>query len=74
MTSEPPRPGRVKYVLFDVDGTLIDAVSNRRQVWGTWAERYGLDVEGVHRHFVSLREAVLHILAFAADSHGTATA
>lgn len=29
----------MKYVLFDVDGTLIDAVSNQRRVWGTWAER-----------------------------------
>lgn len=33
----------MKYVLFDVDGTLIDAVSNQRRVWGTWAQRYGLD-------------------------------
>ncbi|GKQ38449.1 hypothetical protein ALMP_49800 [Streptomyces sp. A012304] len=137
----------MKYVLFDVDGTLMDAVSNQRQVWATWAERYGLDadevyqvalrtrpmetfaqvaedgkpspvpyllaaeqlgvepgaclviedapsgvrsglragmtvwgvnaavaVEGVHRHFVSLREAVPHILAFASGPHGNAAA
>ncbi|GGV52139.1 haloacid dehalogenase [Streptomyces spectabilis] len=44
---------RGKYVLFDVDGTLIDAVSNQRRVWGTWAERYGLDAEEVYR--VALR-------------------
>ncbi|MFJ4817178.1 HAD family hydrolase [Streptomyces sp. NPDC088801] len=49
MTSEPGRPGRMKYVLLDVDGTLIDAVSNQRRVWATWAERYGLDAEEVYR-------------------------
>ncbi|MER6715480.1 HAD-IA family hydrolase [Streptomyces sp. NPDC000877] len=53
MTSEPGRPGRVKYVLFDVDGTLIDAVRNQRRVWETWAERYGLDADEVYR--VALR-------------------
>ncbi|WP_319018725.1 HAD family hydrolase [Microbispora sitophila] len=49
MTSAPARPGRMKYVLFDVDGTLIDALSNQRRVWGTWAERYGLDADEVYR-------------------------
>ncbi|MEU0110935.1 MULTISPECIES: HAD-IA family hydrolase [unclassified Streptomyces] len=53
MTSEPGRPGRVKYVLFDVDGTLIDAVRNQRRVWETWAMRYGLDADEVYR--VALR-------------------
>ncbi|MEU4466067.1 HAD-IA family hydrolase [Streptomyces sp. NPDC024017] len=43
----------MKYVLFDVDGTLIDAVSNQRRVWGSWAERYGLDADEVYR--VALR-------------------
>ncbi|MFB7517727.1 HAD-IA family hydrolase [Streptomyces sp. NPDC056144] len=33
----------MKYVLFDVDGTLMDAVENQRRMWHTWAERYGLD-------------------------------
>ncbi|MGW2722703.1 HAD-IA family hydrolase [Streptomyces sp. NPDC001492] len=42
-----------KYVLIDVDGTLIDAVSNQRRVWGSWAERYGLDADEVYR--VALR-------------------
>ncbi|MGW3036107.1 HAD family hydrolase [Streptomyces sp. NPDC001178] len=42
-----------KYVLFDVDGTLIDAVSNQRRVWGSWAERYGLDADEVYQ--VALR-------------------
>ncbi|MFI9150125.1 HAD family hydrolase [Streptomyces sp. NPDC053367] len=42
-------PGdRPRYVLFDVDGTLIDAVANQRQVWRTWALRYGLDPDEVH--------------------------
>lgn len=31
------------YVLFDVDGTLIDALDNQRRVWETWAEWYGLN-------------------------------
>ncbi|MDP4504257.1 HAD family hydrolase [Nonomuraea turcica] len=43
----------MKYVLFDVDGTLIDAVSNQREVWRAWAERYALDPDDVYR--VALR-------------------
>ncbi|AXE83391.1 Sugar phosphatase YfbT [Streptomyces sp. Go-475] len=43
----------MKYVLFDVDGTLIDAVRNQRRVWETWAVRYGLDADEVYR--VALR-------------------
>ncbi|MFI7405704.1 HAD-IA family hydrolase [Streptomyces sp. NPDC049541] len=53
MISEPRRPGAKRYVLFDVDGTLIDAVDNQRLVWRTWAERYGLDPDEVYR--VALR-------------------
>jgi sugar-phosphatase len=48
MTSGSVRPSYAKYVLFDVDGTLIDAVSNQRQVWRAWAERYGLDADEVY--------------------------
>ncbi|WP_225803285.1 HAD family phosphatase [Streptomyces sp. NK15101] len=33
----------MKFVLFDVDGTLMDAVENQRRVWHEWAARYGLD-------------------------------
>jgi sugar-phosphatase len=50
--SEPGSPGK-KCVLFDVDGTLIDALDNQRRVWATWAERYGLDAAEVYR--VALR-------------------
>ncbi|GAB7106719.1 HAD family hydrolase [Streptomyces phaeofaciens JCM 4814] len=66
MTSEPARPGRKKYVLFDVDGTLIDAVSNQRRVWATWAERYGLDPDEVYQ--VALRTRPMETFAqIAAD-------
>ncbi|MET9437758.1 HAD-IA family hydrolase [Streptomyces sp. NPDC006551] len=36
------------FVLFDVDGTLMDAVANQRRVWRTWAARYGLDGDEVY--------------------------
>jgi sugar-phosphatase len=48
-------------VLFDVDGTLIDAVSNQRRVWATWAMRYGLDADEVYR--VALRTRPLETFA-----------
>ncbi|WP_019883854.1 HAD family hydrolase [Streptomyces purpureus] len=50
-----PRPGR--YVLFDVDGTLIDAVANQRRVWEMWAGRYRLDADEVHRVALRTRPA-----------------
>jgi sugar-phosphatase len=34
---------RTNAVLFDVDGTLVDAVANQRRIWAEWAERYSLD-------------------------------
>ncbi|WP_432030540.1 HAD family hydrolase [Streptomyces sp. 1222.5] len=61
MTGETARPDRAKYVLFDVDGTLIDAVSNQRRVWATWARRYGLDADEVHQ--VALRTRPLETFA-----------
>ncbi|MFI7408428.1 HAD family hydrolase [Streptomyces sp. NPDC049627] len=64
MTSQPGRPGRTKYVLFDVDGTLIDAVSNQRRVWKTWAERYGLDADEVYQ--VALRTRPMETFAHVA--------
>ena len=61
MTSELSSPGARKYVLFDVDGTLIDAVANQRQVWATWAGRYGLDPAEVHQ--VALRTRPMETFA-----------
>lgn len=61
MTSEPVQPCPRKFVLFDVDGTLIDAVANQREVWRTWAGRYGLDAEGVYQ--VALRTRPMETFA-----------
>lgn len=60
-TGGPTRPGSVRHVLFDVDGTLIDAVANQRRVWETWAARHGLDPVAVHR--VALRTRPLETFA-----------
>ncbi|MFD7560678.1 HAD-IA family hydrolase [Streptomyces sp. NPDC059835] len=61
MISEPRPSGAMRYVLFDVDGTLIDALDNQRLVWRTWAERYGLDPDEVHR--VALRTRPMETFA-----------
>ncbi|MFF3576542.1 HAD family hydrolase [Streptomyces mirabilis] len=61
MIGEPARPGAMRYVLFDVDGTLIDAVDNQRRVWRVWAERYGLDPHEVHQ--VALRTRPMETFA-----------
>lgn len=37
-----------KFVLFDVDGTLMDAVANQRRVWHAWAAHHGLDGDEVY--------------------------
>lgn len=65
MIREPARPGRRRYVLFDVDGTLVDAVGNQRRVWGTWARRYGLDADEVYQVAVRTRpmETVAQVAA-----------
>lgn len=54
-------PGAGMFVLFDVDGTLIDAVANQRRVWGTWAGRYALDPDEVYR--VALRTRPMETFA-----------
>lgn len=41
------------FVLFDVDGTLINAVNNQRAIWHALADRYGLDPDEVYQ--VALR-------------------
>ncbi|MFD7612588.1 HAD family hydrolase [Streptomyces sp. NPDC059828] len=53
-----------KFVLFDVDGTLVDAVSNQRQVWRTWAKHYGLDGDEVYQ--VALRTRPMETFALVA--------
>jgi sugar-phosphatase len=67
MTSESAEAVRPKYVLFDVDGTLMDAVSNQRQVWRTWARRYGLDADEVYQ--VALRTRPMETFAQVAAEH-----
>ncbi|MCF3131830.1 HAD family hydrolase [Streptomyces olivochromogenes] len=70
MTGETAEPDRTKYVLFDVDGTLIDAVSNQRRVWAAWAERYGRDADEVYQ--VALRTRPLETFTqVAADQDPT---
>ncbi|MGW6946471.1 HAD-IA family hydrolase [Streptomyces xanthophaeus] len=59
--STPPRPTTSRFVLFDVDGTLIDALANQRRVWATWALRHGLDPDEVYR--VALRTRPLETFA-----------
>lgn len=61
VTHDLLRRGRAKYVLFDVDGTLIDAVANQRRVWEMWAGRYRLDADEVHR--VALRTRPMETFA-----------
>ncbi|MBT2448334.1 HAD-IA family hydrolase [Streptomyces sp. ISL-43] len=58
-TAPPAPPAR--YVLFDVDGTLVDAVANQRRVWATWAARYGLDPDAVYE--VALRTRPMETFA-----------
>lgn len=37
-----------RVVLFDVDGTLIDAVAGQRRIWHEWARRFGLEPSVVY--------------------------
>jgi len=64
VTGEPSQSGLNGYVLFDVDGTLIDAVANQRQVWRRLAERYGLSADEVYR--VALRTRPMETFAHVA--------
>lgn len=44
-------------VLFDVDGTLVDAVANQRRIWAIWSERFGLDGDDVYALALRTRPA-----------------
>nr|BFF09866.1 HAD family hydrolase [Microbacterium flavescens] len=44
-------------MLFDVDGTLVDAVANQRRIWGSWADRFGLDGDEVYALALRTRPA-----------------
>lgn len=59
--------GRRRCVLFDVDGTLINALGNQRIVWAEWAERYGLDAEYVYQ--VALRTRPTETFGIVAPGH-----
>lgn len=53
VTPESIQSRRDRCVLFDVEGTLIDAVSNQRRVWAEWSTRHELHPDDVYR--VALR-------------------
>ena len=55
------------FVLFDVDGTLMDAVANQRRMWHEWAARYGLDGDEVYA--VALRTRPVETFATVAPGH-----
>ena len=44
-------------MLFDVDGTLVDAVDNQRLIWARWADQFGLDREQVYALALRTRPA-----------------
>lgn len=58
-------------VIEDAPSGVRSGLRAGMTVWGVNAEAA---VEGVHRHFASLREAVPHVLAYASDSHDHAAA
>ncbi|CAM5323427.1 HAD family hydrolase [Streptomyces narbonensis] len=55
------------FVLFDVDGTLMDAVADQRRMWHEWAARYGLDGDAVYA--VALRTRPVETFAAVAPGH-----
>ncbi|MER8042142.1 HAD-IA family hydrolase [Streptomyces sp. NPDC094032] len=59
------------FVLFDVDGTLMDAVANQRRVWHEWAARYGLDGDEVYA--VALRTRPVETFATVAPGEDPET-
>jgi len=57
-------------VLFDVDGTLIDAASNQRRVWALWAHEFGVDPNTTCE--VALRTRPTETFAIVAPHHDPA--
>jgi len=57
-------------VLFDVDGTLIDAAANQRRVWALWAHEFGVDPNTTYE--VALRTRPIETFAIVAAHHDPA--
>jgi len=57
-------------VLFDVDGTLIDAAANQRRVWALWAQEFGVDPNTTYE--VALRTWPTETFAIVASHHDPA--
>ena len=57
-------------MLFDVDGTLIDAASNQRRVWASWAHELSIDPNTTYE--VALRTRPSETFAIVAPHHDPA--
>ena len=57
-------------VLFDVDGTLIDAAANQRRVWALWAHEFAVDPNTTYE--VALRTRPTETFAIVAAHHDPA--
>lgn len=57
-------------VLFDVDGTLIDAAANQRRVWALWTHEFGVDPNTTCA--VALRAQPTETFAIVAPHHDPA--
>lgn len=44
-------------ILFDVDGTLVDALAGQRRIWAQWAAEHGLDAGQVYELALRTRPA-----------------
>ena len=49
--------GPRRAVLFDVDGTLVDAVENQRRIWAEWAAAFGQPADEVYALALRTRPA-----------------
>ncbi len=57
-------------MLFDVDGTLIDAAANQRRAWAQWAHEYGVDPDATYA--VALRTRPTETFAIVAPDADSA--